>query len=91
MEIYAGADYKGKNWLVGAGIELLSIKPRTESKVETPESTPEKKHYNTYKVNERITTLSYEAHLKYSNANWLFTLSGPTDKYCDCQMAAPVN
>lgn len=30
-----------------------------------------KKHYNTYKVNERITTLSYEAHLKYSNANWL--------------------
>ena len=70
-EIYAGADYKGKNWLVGAGIELLSIKPRTESKVETPESTPEKKHYNTYKVNERITTLSYEAHLKYSNANWL--------------------
>ena len=70
-EVYIGADYKGNNWLVGAGIELLSIKPRTESKVETPESTPEKKHYNTYKVNERITTLSYEAHLKYSNANWL--------------------
>ena len=70
-EVYIGADYKGNNWLVGAGIELLSIKPRTESKVETPESTPEKNHYNTYKVNERITTLSYEAHLKYSNANWL--------------------
>lgn len=69
-EIYAGIDYKWKNWLAGAGIELLSIKPRTESKVETPESTPDKKIYKTYKVNERITTLSYEAHLKYSSDNW---------------------
>lgn len=60
-EIYAGIDYRTKNWLVGAGIELLSLKPRTESKMDA----------NIYKVDERITTLSYEAHLKYTNEDWL--------------------
>lgn len=59
-EIYAGADYKGTNWLVGAGIELLSIVPRTKTTVSNKE----------YWVNERITTLSYEAHLKYSHKDW---------------------
>lgn len=59
-EMYAGVDYRVNGWLVGAGVELLSIKPRTESKVDD----------KIYKVDERLTTLSYEAHLKYSNEDW---------------------
>lgn len=60
-EVYVGADYKSENLLAGAGIELLSLKPRTQA-------TRENGH--TYKVNERITTLSYEAHVKYINKDW---------------------
>lgn len=45
-EFYLGLDYKANGWIAGAGIELLSLKPRTESKVED----------QVYKVNERITT-----------------------------------
>ena len=56
-EIYIGADYKKDGLLAGVGVELLSLKPRTVS--------TEK-----YKVDERITTLSYEAHVKYTNKNW---------------------
>ena len=59
-EIYAGADYKGKNWLVGAGIEMVSLKPRTQSVVED----------KVYKVDERITSLSYEVHMKYTSPVW---------------------
>ena len=60
-EFYVGADYKANGWLAGAGIELLSIKPRTESKMGTTQ---------TFKVDERITTLSYEAHVKYTGKDW---------------------
>lgn len=60
-EVYIGADYKSEGLLAGAGIELLSLKPRTQA-------TGENGH--TYKVNERITTLSYEAHVKYTNKDW---------------------
>lgn len=59
-EFYIGADYKANGWIAGAGIELLSMKPRTQSKIGD----------KVYKVDERITTLSYEAHVKYSNENW---------------------
>lgn len=55
-EFYVGADYKNGGLLAGVGIELLSLKPRTESIVNTDK----------YKVDERITTLSYEAHVKYT-------------------------
>jgi len=55
-EIYVGADYKKGGWLAGAGIELLSLKPRTE--------------VDAVKVDERITTLSYEAHAKYTGKEW---------------------
>lgn len=70
-EFYAGIDYKVKNWLLGAGIELLSIKPRTEStvKISTNEN-DDNTISKTFKVDERITTLSYEAHLRYSDRNW---------------------
>ena len=40
---------------------MLSLKPRTEATGENGKS---------YKVNERITTLSYEAHVKYTNTKW---------------------
>ncbi len=56
-EIYIGADYKKGGLLAGVGVELLSLKPRTVST-------------EGYKVDERITTLSYEAHVKYTNKNW---------------------
>lgn len=69
-EIYAGIDYKGKNWLIGAGIELLSMKPRTESKVDIIDPLTDEKTSYIYKVNERITTLSYEAHLRYTHKDW---------------------
>lgn len=69
-EIYAGIDYKGKNWLIGAGIELLSMKPRTESKVERIDPITQIKRFKIYKVDERITTLSYEAHLRYTHKDW---------------------
>lgn len=60
-EFYLGLDYKNTNWIAGAGIELISLKPRTES------TTIDSK---VYKVDERITTLSYEAHLKYTDKYW---------------------
>ena len=59
-EFYVGADYKNGGLLAGVGIELLSLKPRTEYIVNTDK----------YKVDERITTLSYEAHVKYTNKDW---------------------
>lgn len=66
-EIYVGADYKNGGFLAGAGIEMISLKPRTQSSWEektfdpTTNSTVSIPH--TYKVDERITTLSYEAHV----------------------------
>lgn len=65
-EFYAGIDYKTKNWIVGGGIELLSLKPRTSSTVNDKITNSE----NTYKVDERITSLSYEIHMKYINEDW---------------------
>lgn len=59
-ELYAGVDYKSGAWLVGAGIEMISLKPRTASVVDGKE----------YKVDERVTSLSYEVHMKYRGENW---------------------
>lgn len=59
-ELYASIDYKSSNWLAGVGVELLSLKPRTQSKMNN----------EVYKVDERITTLSYEAHARYTNKDW---------------------
>lgn len=54
-EFYIGADYKDKGLLVGAGLHLTSMTPRTQSKMND----------EVFKVNERITSLSGEVHLKY--------------------------
>ena len=60
-EIYVGADYKNGGFLIGAGIEMLSMKPPKEAIGGNGKR---------FKVDERITTLSYEAHMKYTNKDW---------------------
>ena len=72
-EIYIGADYKNGGLLAGVGVELLSLKPRTESIMQEYGIVNGKEQVlatHKYKVDERITTLSYEAHVKYTNKNW---------------------
>ena len=55
-EFYLGADWRNDNgWLIGAGAHLLSIVPRQQNTWEG----------KIYKVNERMTTTSYEAHFCY--------------------------
>lgn len=62
-EFYVGADFTPANgWLAGAGVHLISLKPRTSSEWKD----------KIYKVNERMTTYSYEAHLKYTGRNYTF-------------------
>ena len=59
-EIALGIDCKADGWIAGVGIDLLSIAPRTVSIGESG---------NKYKVDERLTTVSYEAHVKYTGKN----------------------
>ena len=42
-------------------MEVLSLKPRQQTTVDE----------RVYKVNERVTSLSFEAHAKYTASNWL--------------------
>lgn len=60
-ELVLNLDYKGGGWIAGAGVDMTSIVPRTQSESEG----------NVYKVKERITTVSAEAHVKYSGNDWL--------------------
>ena len=60
-EVYAGVDYRRGGWLAGAGVEVLSLVPRTQSEVEG----------RTYKVDERVTSVSCEAHVKYTGGGWM--------------------
>ena len=73
-EIYIGADYKNGGLLAGVGIEMISLKPRTQSSWEDPTYDPGTNSTilttRICKVDERITILSYEAHVKYTNKNW---------------------
>jgi hypothetical protein len=62
-EFYVGADFSsGNGWLAGAGLHLISLKPRTTSMWND----------HVYKVNERMTTFSAEAHVKYKGENFAF-------------------
>ena len=60
-EVYLGVDYKKPGWQVGAGMEILSLVPRTQNEVDG----------KIYKVSERVSSVSGEAHVKYQDANWL--------------------
>ena len=55
-ELALGLDYKANGWIVGVGVDLLSIAPRTKA-IGADDKT--------YHVDERLTTVSYEAHVKY--------------------------
>lgn len=59
-EFYLGLDYVGSRWRYGLGVEMLSLKPRTQSTVDGV----------VYKVSERVTSFSAEAHAKYAYENW---------------------
>ena len=61
-EIHFGADYKTSNLIVGAGADMTSLVPRTQSTL----------NGNTYKVDERITSVSGEIHAKYTTPMWQF-------------------
>lgn len=61
-EIHFGADYKTSNLIVGAGADMTSLVPRTQASV----------NGNTYKVDERITSVSGEIHAKYTTPMWQF-------------------
>ena len=61
-ELALGIDYKANGWILGVGVDMLSIVPRVNSFDEN------KKPW--YKVDERLTTVSYEAHLKYQKDKW---------------------
>lgn len=60
-EFYLGADYRDLGLIVGAGIHVSSLTPRTQSEVGD----------QVFKVNERVNALSGEAHVKYTT-NKLF-------------------
>lgn len=60
-EVALGIDYKADGWMVGVGMDMLSIVPRTVAVGEDGSS---------YKVDERLTTVSYEAHVKYQKGLW---------------------
>ena len=62
-EIALGIDYKANGWIAGVGVDLLSIAPRTKA-IGADEAT--------YKVDERLTTISYEAHVKYQKDKLFF-------------------
>ena len=62
-EFYFGADYRLSGMIVGAGVHVSSLTPRTQSEFGG----------NIYKVNERITGVSGEAHIKYVKDKFSFS------------------
>ena len=70
-ELALGIDYKANGWIVGVGIDMLSIVPRTKATVPDVVSSSQNAT-TTYKVDERLTTVSYEAHVKYQKDKLFF-------------------
>ena len=62
-EFYVGMDYRRPELIAGAGVHVSSIRPRTKSVVGS----------DTYKVDERVTGGSAEAHLKYTHERFLLS------------------
>jgi len=56
-ELYTGIDYRKNGFVVGGGIDMMSIKPRIQSV----------SSHGIYRVNERLTTLSYDLHAEYKS------------------------
>ena len=59
-EIFIGVDYLRDGLTAGIGGELLSLQPRRKSEIDGA----------VYKVKERVTSLSAEAHVKYRAPMW---------------------
>lgn len=59
-EIYLQAMYKGSKWQAGVGVDLLTLKPRTEITTAT----------GNLKVEEDIVSISPTAFASYKNGNW---------------------
>lgn len=55
-ELCLNLDYVHNGFRAGVGVEMLSIKPRTQSTMQQ----------QTYRVNEQLTSFSYEAHALYT-------------------------
>ncbi|MFI3288692.1 MAG: hypothetical protein SNH55_01685 [Rikenellaceae bacterium] len=55
-EFYAGVDYTSNGLLIGGGVDVLNLKPRTSSTVGDA----------TYKVDEWMTAVSGEVHMRYT-------------------------
>jgi len=68
-EMFLGADYKSSKWIAGAGLHFTSLVPRLKSTVTGADGTEQ-----TYKVSERVSGLTAEAHVKYNHNN--LTISG---------------
>lgn len=56
-ELYMGFDYSKDGFLIGGGVDMISIKPRIESEFAGA----------TYKVNENMSALSGEIHFRYQS------------------------
>lgn len=67
-ELFAGIDYHNNKLMIGAGVEMISLKPRTEATITKIEEGNE--ITETYKVNERITTASFVAQIKYTEPKY---------------------
>ncbi len=63
-EFYAGIDYNAHGWTAGVGAEVLSLVPRTKSETDG----------KTFKVHERVTSVSLEAHARYMANGWKVSL-----------------
>lgn len=61
-EFYAGFDYRKNGFMAGAGVDMISIRPRTQSTV----------NGQLFRVNERITTVSYDLHGEYAYRKFKF-------------------
>lgn len=64
-ELYAGMDYTRQGLTAGAGVHLISLKPRLYSTVVDGAGVERR-----FKVNERMTAFSCEAHLDYKTPQW---------------------
>lgn len=62
-ELYFQVMYKGKKFQAGAGIDILTLKPRTEGEIYLPDTI-------TVKVNENIVSFTPTIFASYKNGNW---------------------
>ncbi|MDR1938918.1 MAG: hypothetical protein LBQ73_10550, partial [Tannerellaceae bacterium] len=74
-ELFAGINYRHKGFLAGAGVELLSIKPRLQASGTLIEGGVGVDN-GVYRVNERLTTTSFMAQAQYTAGE--FFIAGKT-------------